>query len=321
MVRPRISLGLLVLSGEYALGAVDAPCSRTATARPGDTCATLGAVYGLSVSDFLRANPGLSVCALVPGSAYCVASDGTTATAPPPAPVSITHVPPPPPPPPPLTPPVTSTPSSTPSATSSPAKPTGTLVPSPDGSDGTCGGQYTCLGSVYGDCCSINGYCGNTTDYCGDSCNPLFGRCGGGAAECESASTVTVTVRGNVSSVTVTSTITKAQTSTQTATVTKTVTASVVPTPSPVFPGTNTKCEFKRRRQLYPMTPEERDWPTNLCDLIGNRWYQVRANDRCQVIARSYGITIAQLYSWNPNVRIMISGSFLPSLLTWTVTI
>ena len=214
MIQPWLSLTVLAACGRLAVAAESAgPCSRSATARSGDTCASLGQSFGLSVTDFLRANPGLGGCTLVPGSAYCVATDGTTATGVPVALPTTTRIagpgsPPPPPP-----------------------RPTGTLVPSPDGSDGICGGEYTCLGSVYGDCCSLNGYCGNTTDYCGEGCNSLFGTCGGGIApECEAGSGATATITSYITRV-------------QTQTVTKTVTAAAgVTTPNPVLAGTVRNC-------------------------------------------------------------------------------
>lgn len=47
--------------------------------------------------------------------------------------------------------------------------------------DRTCGGanQYTCLGSVDGDCCSSFGFCGNNSQYCAPEagCQPAFGKC------------------------------------------------------------------------------------------------------------------------------------------------
>ncbi|PGH17104.1 hypothetical protein AJ80_04979 [Polytolypa hystricis UAMH7299] len=43
--------------------------------------------------------------------------------------------------------------------------------------DGTCGTKYTCLGSVFGDCCSGYGYCGNSTLYCGSGCLASAGSC------------------------------------------------------------------------------------------------------------------------------------------------
>jgi len=46
--------------------------------------------------------------------------------------------------------------------------------------DATCGGtnQFTCQGSIFGNCCSAAGYCGSTTDYCGTGCQSGFGTCG-----------------------------------------------------------------------------------------------------------------------------------------------
>ncbi|KAI5801918.1 hypothetical protein FPQ18DRAFT_300071 [Pyronema domesticum] len=49
--------------------------------------------------------------------------------------------------------------------------------------NGLCGGQVqdevTCMGSLFGDCCSKDGYCGKTTDYCGQG-KCTEGNCEGG---------------------------------------------------------------------------------------------------------------------------------------------
>ncbi|RWA13290.1 hypothetical protein EKO27_g1837 [Xylaria grammica] len=47
-------------------------------------------------------------------------------------------------------------------------------------SDGTCGASssgFTCLTSVYGDCCSSKGWCGSSPAYCGEGCQAQFGIC------------------------------------------------------------------------------------------------------------------------------------------------
>ncbi|KAK8092084.1 polysaccharide deacetylase [Apiospora hydei] len=41
--------------------------------------------------------------------------------------------------------------------------------------DGDCGGDITCEGSEFGNCCSVHGWCGSTPDYCGEGCQPNFG--------------------------------------------------------------------------------------------------------------------------------------------------
>lgn len=45
--------------------------------------------------------------------------------------------------------------------------------------DATCGSTTgnTCLGSIFGNCCSPNGWCGSTTYYCGNGCLSGFGSC------------------------------------------------------------------------------------------------------------------------------------------------
>ncbi|KAK4233736.1 hypothetical protein C8A03DRAFT_47784 [Achaetomium macrosporum] len=45
--------------------------------------------------------------------------------------------------------------------------------------DGQCGGNFTCSGSLYGQCCSEHGWCGSTDDYCGAGCDPTYGVCTG----------------------------------------------------------------------------------------------------------------------------------------------
>ena len=47
--------------------------------------------------------------------------------------------------------------------------------------DGLCGGYngQTCVGSIFGSCCSVYGYCGDTSGYCADAtCDPKGGDCG-----------------------------------------------------------------------------------------------------------------------------------------------
>jgi hypothetical protein len=200
-------------------------CKKTAVAKSGDTCATLANANSITVQQFLTSNPTITTCALLTGYTYCVAADGTNFTPIPPA---------------------TPIPTTSKSSTAVPS-PTGSLIPSPDGSDGICGYQYTCLGSVYGDCCSAQGYCGNTTDYCGDGCNPVFGRCGGGSPPDGGVVTITAScpVGGSPSTTTVVSIVTSVVTITKTASTVVTVTAT--PTypkpPAPTEPGTYEKCK------------------------------------------------------------------------------
>ncbi|KAL2267334.1 hypothetical protein VTJ83DRAFT_4611 [Remersonia thermophila] len=62
---------LLALAGLSQRAA--AACSRTITAQAGDTCASLSALVGISVTDFLRSNPSVTNCnALRAGVAYCI---------------------------------------------------------------------------------------------------------------------------------------------------------------------------------------------------------------------------------------------------------
>jgi hypothetical protein len=245
---PCLLAAALALCATQALAAT---CTRTIVAKAGDSCATVAATYGLTVSQFIQLNPTLGTCALTPSTTYCVSDN--PAAAPTTTILPTTSLPP-------------------------VAVPTSSLIPSPDGSEGVCGNVYTCLGSVYGDCCSEAGYCGNTTEYCGDGCNSVFGRCGGGIppdtpAGPGTTATVTVTAAPGTCAATTktvtlapgtvvqTATITKLQTVTlapstviQTATITKlqTVTQTVTVTasatgpakPSPTLSGTYSNCEL-----------------------------------------------------------------------------
>ena len=122
-------------------------CGRTITANKGDTCASLAIAGGITVSQFLQANPSVNSCSqLIAGTTYCVdAPTGTSAAA---------------------------------------AAPTGT--PTRVSGDGTCGVNnmgvvVTCAGSKWGDCCSQHNFCGGTADYCGTGCIAAYGNCGPGA--------------------------------------------------------------------------------------------------------------------------------------------
>ena len=187
-------------------------CSQHATAAAGDSCASLAKAHGIDQEQFIKLNPGLRSCALAAGTAYCVG---------------------------------TGTPKAPPAGNG-----TITLVPSPDGSDGICGGNYTCLGSAYGDCCSLNGYCGNATDYClVDNCDPRFGRCGGIDASCQADTTTVTTTVVSVSTTTATITATATATVTNIQTVTSVQTAKPTTTspgstaPSPTLPGVVAGCK------------------------------------------------------------------------------
>ncbi|EEP79804.1 hypothetical protein UREG_04650 [Uncinocarpus reesii 1704] len=47
----------------------------------------------------------------------------------------------------------------------------------PVSNDGTCGKEYTCVGSKFGKCCSANGFCGNGYEHCGWGCQESSGEC------------------------------------------------------------------------------------------------------------------------------------------------
>lgn len=113
-------------------------CTRTVNAKSGDSCATLSRAAGITVAQFINYNPSVTSCGgLVPGKAYCVASDGSETSSPP--------------------------------AETSPSL---SIT-----KDGQCGKGVTCAGSTYGDCCSEHGWCGDSEDHCGPGCQSAFGNC------------------------------------------------------------------------------------------------------------------------------------------------
>ena len=120
-------------------------CTIVVTARAGDTCASLSDAAGITVSQFLRANPGVTTCsALSTGTRYCVDPNFSTV-------------------------PTSSSPSRPPTS------PGGGLEVS---KNGQCGPGLTCAGSSFGDCCSEHGWCGSSPDHCGSKCQQAFGKCG-----------------------------------------------------------------------------------------------------------------------------------------------
>jgi len=178
----RLSLALATL---LALGASAAdPCTLVVTARVGDTCASLSEVSGITVSQFLRANPGVTTCSsLVSGTKYCVDPNYVVST------------------------------SRAPAATNTPVatnKPGGGASPLDVTQNGQCGSGLTCLGSAYGDCCSEHGWCGSSADHCGPQCQAAFGKCasGGGSSAPAGGTTTTALPTGGNAAVTVTAYVT-----------------------------------------------------------------------------------------------------------------
>ncbi|KAK8848875.1 carbohydrate-binding module family 18 [Apiospora arundinis] len=96
--------------------------------------------------------------------------------------------------------------------TTAPA-PTQTLKVSPDG---TCGGDTTCQGSEFGNCCSEHGWCGNTADYCGEGCQPNFGSGCSQASEPPTTPTPTPTTPPPTSTTTTSTSTKQSTTSTST---------------------------------------------------------------------------------------------------------
>lgn len=288
-----------------------AACTRLITAKLGDSCVSVSQANSLTVTQFLQINPTVRSCTLSVGVTYCVSTDPAAAAGGPPAPPasspSTTLAVPPTATPTPIKPaPPSSSSASVPHAppTSSVSTSVGAapssgstgLVASPDGSDGICGGQYTCLGSVYGQCCSANGYCGNTTEYCGEGCNPAYGECGLCPAAAAGSATATVTAFFTTTSILVSTSTALVTVTAPAVTVTHTVTQAAAPppttttarppgvaTPSPTFPGVTRNCV---------------------------RWYLVRATDNCRRVALTYGTTQAQIVAWNPSVSQYGGGCF-----------
>lgn len=149
----KMCLPLLLLASAWGAALAADPCTVIITARTGDTCATISNLAGITVSQFLRANPSVSSCAaLVAGTRYCV-DPGFNAA---------------------------------PSSSSTSARPAATSGGGGGGSgaglevstNGQCGSTLTCLTSPYGDCCSEHGWCGGTADHCSPpGCQAAYGRC------------------------------------------------------------------------------------------------------------------------------------------------
>ncbi|KAK0627373.1 hypothetical protein B0T14DRAFT_135275 [Immersiella caudata] len=193
----RLSLALATLR-LLVLGASAAdPCTLVVTARVGDTCASLSEFSGITVSQFIRANPGIASCnSLVSGAMYCVDPNY-----------------------------VVSTTSRAPAATNNPGGGASQLDVTVNGQ---CGGGLTCLGSAFGDCCSEHGWCGSSADHCGPKCQAAFGRCGSGGGS--GVSTTAQPTGGNVAvtaTVYVTTTLTAPALATATQIIRQTVSITV----------------------------------------------------------------------------------------------
>ncbi|KAK8123514.1 chitin deacetylase [Apiospora kogelbergensis] len=119
-------------------------------------------------------------------------------------------------------------PLTTTTAPASPPAPTQTLKVSPDGS---CGGDTTCLGSEFGNCCSSHGWCGSTADYCGEGCQPNFGSGCSQASEppTESPTPTPTTSTSTKQSTTSASTSSRPDSSTTTSTSTSVPTITTTP--------------------------------------------------------------------------------------------
>ncbi|KAK3391301.1 carbohydrate-binding module family 18 protein [Podospora didyma] len=197
----------LVFSSQVCADALDvAACGKSVTAKQGDTCASLAEQAGITVTQFIRSNPGVASCSeLVAGVKYCLEGTATV----------VASV-------------AASTSSPPPAATS-----TGPLKIS---TDGTCGAGVTCAGSSFGACCSEHGFCGSTTDYCGAGCQAGLGSCGA----ISSAPVVTTTPAPVTCAATASKTVTVTATSTITSNVGVTRTTLVIETSTSVVTSIKT---------------------------------------------------------------------------------
>ncbi|KAK3899660.1 carbohydrate-binding module family 18 protein [Staphylotrichum tortipilum] len=308
MTLSTLAKGVLLLALGFTHQAA-AACTKSITAKQGDTCATLSSQAGITVTQFLRSNPAVTSCStLVVGGSYCI--EGTADS----APVS----------------------SAAPPASTGPS---GLKV----SSDGACGNGVTCLGSSFGDCCSAHGFCGGSADYCGDGCQAGFGACGGGAVGTTNppAGSVTVTVTNTVgitrtSVVYQTSTRTEVTTQTRTAataTLTQTVVTltsistsvrtsvtsrtvvvtslevdtitSIVTSTRVVTSAAGCTQATKTTGIIYTTTQVSGGRPTpTLPGTPSNcRYYDlIQGNDNCRSIANRNGLTLLDFYSLNPSV-------------------
>jgi len=150
------SLLALFVASVTCEGQADHKCQLTVAAAQGDTCFSLAATWGISVTTFLNNNPTVSSCSkLNVGSNYCIDAEAPDA-----------------------------------GGNNQQDLNPGELYVS---TDGTCGGGITCKGSKWGDCCSGHGWCGGTPDHCGTECNPAFGVCAGGVSAAPPATSKAVT--------------------------------------------------------------------------------------------------------------------------------
>ncbi|KAL2148265.1 hypothetical protein VTH82DRAFT_2413 [Thermothelomyces myriococcoides] len=106
----------------------------------------------------------------------------------------------------------TEPPSSSTTSSGSGPTPTGDLEVTPDG---TCGGNYSCIGNPdFGPCCSQFGWCGSTNEFCGPGCQPDFGACIGGGLPADPPGNITTTTTPPSSTTTSTSTTTSSSSTT-----------------------------------------------------------------------------------------------------------
>lgn len=302
----QMRLSSLLWAAGVLVGPAAAVCVRSILAFSGDTCASISAANGITVSQFVQWNGGLSSCTLTPGRSYCVLDTAIAETSdPPPGSTTIK--------------PSTSKTGGTGGPTTQPG-----LTPSPDGTCGP-GTGFTCDETPYGTCCSEHGYCGDTTGHCGFGCQEAFGVCRGG--NCEGGATTTVFVTqgpstcpsgGGVRTVTATNTLATTRTLTATATATTTTTAtttrvvtqpggtstitvlhtvSITVTNTVTAPGGTKTVTVTTTAGSQPGIPVWRGTiPT--C----TKYYQLLRFDTCRSIIEKFGLSNSRFTYWNPEL-------------------
>ncbi|KAK1758067.1 carbohydrate-binding module family 18 protein [Echria macrotheca] len=290
---------LLLSVGVHSQGTASS-CTKTATARTGDTCASLAERAGITVTQFLQSNPSVTSCSpLISGAVYC--TEGKASGSP-----------------------------SVPAAAGS-TSPSNPLTIS---SDGTCGGSVTCAGSRFGVCCSGHGYCGSTADYCGDGCQAGLGECGDGSVPVSSSPSppppspsvetsvrtisatqtvqatvvvtrtvqVTNTVRVRPSTSVVVLTSVRPSTSVVVLTSVRPTTATIVTTSVVRATATTLRTHTVTKTQAPPPPPPK---PSPLLPKTPENcqsYDEIRRRDTCRTIASRNDLSLRDFYDLNPAI-------------------
>ncbi|KAK4248363.1 carbohydrate-binding module family 18 protein [Corynascus novoguineensis] len=268
------SLLLLALGFSHQVAAV---CTRSVTAKQGDTCASIAAAEGITVAEFLRFNDSVTSCSsLVAGETYCV--QDTDDSEPPGLDVSVD----------------------------------GTC-----GQGITCAGsRFGDCCSVHGFCGGTAEYCGDGCQEAFGNCDGGTGSPGGPSVTVTVTSitsvTETATIPATVTStsiirlttiITSVSTQTVSVTSISTDTLTRIVTSTSVitsgvciVTPTKTTTSKPTTTALPTGRPTLPGTPRN-------C----KNYDRIESNDTCRSIATRNKLSLLDFYSLNPLVSETIS--------------